>query len=262
MKYLLDFRLQMIERTSAGDAMLTLTPLDFSKGLAAMKQSRPGQFVNIQVLRSHDTFLRRPISICDINIDAASLFLYVKDAGPATHALCQATPGELFSILMPLGNGFDTELPEGARPLLVAGGVGIAPMLMLSRRLSQQGIRPAILIGAQSAPRLILADELSQYGELHISTDDGSRGERGLVVDNSVFADDFDRIYCCGPLPMMKAVAAAARGKGIPCMVSLENKMACGLGACLCCVEDTRRDGNVCVCTQGPVFDTNLLNWQ
>lgn len=262
MKYLLDFRLHTIELTSAGDALLTLTPLDFNKGIAALRECRPGQFVNIQVLRSHPTFLRRPISICDVSVDAASLFLYVKDAGPATHTLCHAAVGEVFSILMPLGNGFDiSDMTADAHPLIIAGGVGIAPMLMLARKLAAANCRPSILIGAQTADRLILTEQLAQYGDLHISTDDGSMGEKGLVTSNSVLESDFDRIYCCGPSPMMKAVAALARVRAIECMLSLENKMACGLGACLCCVEDTIKEGNVCVCTEGPVFDARNLKW-
>ncbi len=102
--------------------------------------------------------------------------------------------------------------------------------------------------------------EFEAVGKVHLSTEDGSAGEKGLVTKHSVLDGKIDRIFCCGPSPMMKAVAGIAREKGIDCEVSLENMMACGLGACLCCVENTVK-GNVCVCTEGPVFNIEMLNW-
>lgn len=259
MKYLLDFRLKEISHSSPDDAMLVLEATDPVKGRKVLGEARPGQFVNIQVLRSHSTFLRRPISICDVDADRALLYLYVKNAGPATAALCSAPVGETFSILMPLGNGFDfSHRPE--RPLLIAGGVGIAPMLLTAKEMNKAGIRPGILIGAVSADRLILTRELAEAGELFISTDDGSLGEKGFVSQHSALGRPWTDIYCCGPLPMMKNIASIAAGRDIPCQVSLENVMACGVGACLCCVEDTK-EGNLCVCKEGPVFDTKRLKW-
>lgn len=260
MKYLLDFRLEELRPTSAGDAMLVLSPVEMERGKAALTEAKPGQFVNIQVLQSHSTFLRRPISICDVDTERGLLYLYVKDAGSATHALCHARKGDVFSILMPLGNGFSFDSSvKGA--ILVAGGVGIAPMLLLAKRMKQAGIEPTILIGAVSKDRLILTRELAETGALHISTDDGSAGERGYVAQHSVLAADWQHIFCCGPLPMMKGIAAIARERNIDCQVSLENMMACGVGACLCCVEDTADEGHVCVCKEGPVFNINRLKW-
>lgn len=259
MKHLLDFTLADIRPTGAGDAMLRLIPDDSVKGAEALAAAAPGQFVNIRVPRSHTTFLRRPISICDVDLKSLSLTLYVKDAGPATHTLCNALPGEHFNILMPLGRGFSFD--DTHTPLLIAGGVGIAPMLLLAKHMHKQGITPSILIGAVTADRLILTHELSALGNLYISTDDGSAGEKGLVTSHSALTRNWDGIYCCGPLPMMKAVATEAARRKIPCQVSLENMMACGLGACLCCVEDTQH-GNVCVCKEGPVFNIKELKWQ
>lgn len=259
MKYLLDFRLTEISHSSPDDALLTLAPVDVAKGKKALADARPGQFVNIQVLQSHSTFLRRPISICDVDTENALLYLYVKNAGNATAAICAAKPGDVFSILLPLGNGFDfSHRPE--RPLLVAGGVGIAPMLLTAKEMNKVGIRPGILIGAVTESRLILTRELAEVGELFIATDDGSLGEKGFVSMHSALGRDWTDIYCCGPLPMMKGIAAIATERNIRCQVSLENVMACGLGACLCCVEDTK-EGNLCVCKEGPVFDIERLKW-
>lgn len=260
MKYLLDFTLTDIHTTGAGDAMLRLTPVDPVRGANALAQVSAGQFVNIHVPQSHSTFLRRPISICDVCTDTLTLTLFVKDAGAATHTLCNANSGEQFNILLPLGNGFSFDSSIKS-PLLVAGGVGIAPMLFLAKQMKKVGITPTMLLGAVSADRLILTEKLSELGEVNIATNDGSAGERGLVTEHSALQRQWDSIYCCGPLPMMKAVAGEALKKEISCQVSLENVMACGLGACLCCVEDTRH-GNVCVCKEGPVFNIKELKWQ
>ncbi len=259
MKYLLDFRLKEISHSSPDDAMLMLEAVDAEKGRQALSDACPGQFVNIQVLSSHSTFLRRPISICDVDVEHSLLYLYVKNAGSATAALCSARVGEIFSILLPLGNGFDFSFSP-KKPLLIAGGVGIAPMLLTAKEMNKAGIRPGILIGAVSADRLILTQELSEIGELFISTDDGSLGEKGFVSQHSALSHSWSDIYCCGPLPMMKSIAAIASERGINCQVSLENVMACGVGACLCCVEDTK-EGNLCVCKEGPVFDVKRLKW-
>lgn len=170
--------------------------------------------------------------------------------------------------MLPLGNGFslptdasnekDTHLPY--RPLLIGGGVGVAPLLYLGKILNSSGIRPTFLLAAKTAKDLLETERFEEFGDVVISTDDGSAGTPGLVTQNPILNADWDMFYCCGPMPMMKAVARIAMDNGVPCEVSLENSMACGLGACLCCVEDTI-DGHVCVCTQGPVFDIKTLKW-
>ena len=131
---------------------------------------------------------------------------------------------------------------------------------MLGAKLKEKGIQPTFLIGARTRDAILLEEELKACGETCISTDDGSYGEQGVVTQNSVLSRQFTSIYCCGPLPMMKAVAKIAADKNIYCEVSLENVMGCGIGACLCCVEKTV-DGNLCVCKDGPVFNINQLLW-
>jgi dihydroorotate dehydrogenase electron transfer subunit len=144
----------------------------------------------------------------------------------------------------------------------VGGGSGIAPLLFLAGRLSGMGVRVDILMGAKTAADHILTDQSLFPDSCHYTTEDGSLGETGLVTHHSLMNDlsRYDRVYACGPLPMMKAVAAKARKAGINCEVSLENLMACGFGVCLCCIEPTVK-GNLCVCTEGPVFNVNDLLW-
>ena len=124
------------------------------------------------------------------------------------------------------------------------------------------GLTPEFVIGARSEADLLELDMLREIGEVHVTTDDGSAGEHGVVTCHSTWrlGATIQRVYCCGPAPMMKAVASLSDSLGADCEVSLENMMACGLGACLCCVEKTVR-GNVCVCTEGPVFNIKELTW-
>ena len=154
------------------------------------------------------------------------------------------------------------KIPEKSeKVLLVGGGVGIAPLLQLGLELKNAGAEVSYLLGAKTKSDLVELEVYSKYGEVFTSTEDGSLGEKGFVTQNSAFnGKSYDRIYTCGPTPMMKAVAKIALEKGIDCEVSLENKMACGLGACLCCVEDTK-EGHKCVCSDGPVFNVKDLKW-
>ena len=123
------------------------------------------------------------------------------------------------------------------------------------------GGEPTFLLGARSKKDLLMLDEYAKLGRVFITTEDGTEGEKGFVTNHSVLNEHFDSIYTCGPTPMMKAVAHYAKEHDITCEVSLENMMACGLGACLCCVEKTT-EGNLCVCKEGPVFNINRLLWQ
>ena len=229
---------------------------------------KPGQFVEVRVDGNKTTFLRRPISINYVVPERREIHLLVRKAGDGTKALCDCSEGDVINMMLPLGNGFslptdasnekDTHLPY--RPLLIGGGVGVAPLLHLGKILNSSGIRPTFLLAAKTAKDLLETERFDEFGDVVISTDDGSAGTPGLVTQNPILNADWDMFYCCGPMPMMKAVARIAMDNGVPCEVSLENSMACGLGACLCCVEDTI-DGHVCVCTHGPVFDVKTLKW-
>lgn len=222
---------------------------------------RAGQFVEVKVEGSPSTFLRRPISINFVDCARNELWLLVAMVGEGTKALGRLRAGDVLDVVFPLGNGFTQSQTPAERVLLVGGGVGVAPLLEYGQQLRAAGAVPLFLLGARTAKDLLELDCFRALGEVFVTTEDGSAGEQGFVTQHSILQSArFDRISCCGPKPMMVSVARYARQTGIPCEVSLENMMACGLGACLCCVEKTVK-GNVCVCTEGPVFNINDLTW-
>lgn len=238
-----------------GNCLLTLVTSDG----ASLPTIVPGQFVEVKVDAS-GVLLRRPISICDIILDTR-LILLVKPVGKASTFMTEMPIGSQLDIMLPLGNGFDISAASGHRVLLVGGGVGVAPMVMLSRYLYEAGADVTVVIGGRSSADVEGVKSLFIKGvNTYISTDDGSVEHHGLVTQNPAFASEYDVIYTCGPTPMMKAVAKIAKQRNIDCYVSLENMMGCGIGACLCCVEKTI-EGNLCVCTDGPVFKTDKLLW-
>lgn len=256
-KYMLDMRVTQSTPLGSMYGLLKLTPADGS----TLPAIEAGQFVQVEVKDSKTTYLRRPISVNYVDTADNSLWLLVRKAGEGTRHLAAATVGDIINVILPLGKGFGLVSDASKRVLLVGGGVGVAPLLYLGKQLLDSGVKPEFLLGARSAADLLMIEEFESVGKVYSSTEDGSAGEKGLVTSNSIFDAEFDKIYCCGPMPMMKAVAAVARHKGVDCEVSLENKMACGLGACLCCVEKKTDGHNVCVCTEGPVFNINELPW-
>jgi len=223
---------------------------------------RPGQFVNVLVKDSPKTFLRRPFSIHMVDYENKTFDILVKAIGDGSNKLVHTKKGELIDVVFPLGNGFKAP-QKGEKILLIGGGVGIAPMLHLGKEAKEIGSDVHFLLGARSEDDHILVSEFESFGVVYLTTDDGSLGVKGFVVDHPILnsKEEFNRIYCCGPDPMMHAVAQKAKQLNIECEVSLENMMACGFGVCLCCVTKTK-EGNKCVCTDGPVFNINELEWQ
>lgn len=255
-KYVLDLIVGSVERINSKYVLIKLT---HEEQLPAMK---PGQFVEVRVDDSIPTFLRRPISINMLDTENNCLWLLVAVVGEGTRHLSCLQEGDKLNCMLPLGNGFTMPVSDQERILLVGGGVGVAPLLYMGRAMSDMGCKPTFLLGARSAGDLLLIDEFKKYGRVCVTTEDGSAGEKGFVTNHSILhTERFDRISCCGPKPMMVAVARYASQNDIDCEVSLENKMACGVGACLCCVEGTK-DGNLCVCKEGPVFNIKKLLWQ
>ncbi len=222
----------------------------------------PGQFVEVRVDGSPTTFLRRPISVNFVDKETNELWLLIQIVGDGTRAMSDYKKGTAVNLLLPLGNSFTIPANSSDQELLlIGGGVGTAPMLYLGACLKEKGFKPSFLLGARSQKDLLQLDDFAKYGKVYCTTEDGSYGEKGYVIDHSVLKNPpFSMIYTCGPKPMMVAVAKYADSKKINCEVSLENTMACGFGVCLCCVEKTR-EGNICVCTEGPVFNIEKLTW-
>lgn len=255
-KYLLDLQVKSVERIHQRYVLIRLTD---DKPLPDML---PGQFVEIRIDGSSTTFLRRPISINFVDRSLNELWLLVAEVGGGTRWLSTLQPGSILNCLLPLGNGFTMPQQTADKVLLVGGGVGVAPLLYMGAEMQRQGCEPTFLLGARSAGDLLMLDNFKRYGRVYVTTEDGSEGEKGFVTNHSLLQkEQFTRIATCGPTPMMKAVAAYARQVGVECEASLENLMACGLGACLCCVEKTT-EGNLCVCKEGPVFNVRKLLWQ
>ena len=252
MKKLVDFTVVENINVGAGCFLLKLQTKD------ELPPILPGQFVNVMI-EDAGVLLRRPISIHYANSENGELELLVKIAGKGTEKLSFVANGTLINILIPLGTEFTNPNPQD-KVLLVGGGVGIAPLYYFAKEIAKYGTKPTILIGTRSASDIILKEKFESVANLYYTTEDGSFGEKGYPTQHSILNEKFDKIYSCGPTPMMKGVAKYAAEKGIFCEVSLENKMACGIGACLCCVQDTK-EGHKCVCTTGPVFNINDLKW-
>ena len=252
-KYVSDLRVVSVEHITDKYVLIKLTQDE------RLPEVLPGQFVEVRVDGSPSTFLRRPISVNFVDYDANQLWLLVAAVGDGTRRLARLQTGDELNCMFPLGNSFTMPAGKDEKVLLVGGGVGVAPLLYFGKKLCDMGCRPVFLLGARSEKDLLMLDEFSKYGRVCVTTEDGTAGERGFVTNHSVLGEiRFDRISTCGPKPMMVAVAKYAKANGIECEVSLENKMACGVGACLCCVEKTT-EGNVCVCKEGPVGNINKL---
>ena len=256
-KYAMDFRVKTVEHPREGYVLLKLTPQE-----DRLPEMRAGQFVEVLVSQSATTFLRRPISINYVDDESQELWLLVHAVGDGTRAMSRLVPGDKLNCVLPLGNGFTVPEGTGRNILLVGGGVGTAPLLQLGKVLKEAGHCPTFLLGGRSAADLMQLDLFRQLGEVYVTTEDATMGEKGFVTNHSVLeAKHFDFISTCGPKPMMVAVARWAAAHGVECEASLENLMACGLGACLCCVEKNGEGHNVCVCKEGPVFNVKKLSW-
>lgn len=254
-KYILDLEVASIEHLNKKNVLLKLS------SSAPLPDILPGQFVEVRVDDSPSTFLRRPISVNFVDRATNRLWLLVATVGDGTRRLAQLRVGDTLNCVLPLGNSFTMPTLPEQKILLVGGGVGVAPLLYFGKLIRDFGAEPTFLLGARSAEDLLEVDEFRKYGRVFMTTEDGTYGEQGFVTNHSILqTESFDQISTCGPKPMMMAVARFAHVNGIACEVSLENKMACGVGACLCCVEKTT-EGNVCVCKEGPVLNIKKLLW-
>ena len=253
MKKITDFRL--IEKKEWAKSTYLLLQSD-----EPLEEIKAGQFVQVRVDDAQHTYLRRPISIHDVDYKNRTITLLVQRIGEGSNKIADTELNDTLNIIYPLGNGF-TIPDKNQNAILVGGGIGIAPLYYLGKMLKEKGIEPQFLLGGRSKSDLIMLEDFESVGKVYITTNDGSLGEEGFVTQHSIWKEKkFDMIYTCGPKPMMMALTKMARENNIDCEVSLENLMACGLGACLCCVENTI-EGHVCVCKEGPVININKLLW-
>lgn len=212
----------------------------------------PGQFVNIAL---DGFFLRRPISVCDINSD--ELTLVYKTVGGGTEKLSGLSRGESLNLLTGLGNGYDIAAC-GKKPLLIGGGVGIPPLFLLAKHLKNTGKHPKMLLGFQKKADIFLINDLKNLNiSVYITTVDGSEGIKGLVTDAFSEVGDFDYTFSCGPEPMLKAVYINSKTDG---QFSFEERMGCGFGACMGCTCETKY-GYKRICREGPVLKREEIKW-
>lgn len=243
------------ERVASGVGLITL---DAPRCAATI---RPGQFVHLRVA-SGDVLLRRPFSVHRAGGGRIQILYQVLGAG--TLLLAEKEPGDTsMDLVGPLGHGWQRP-PDTVHALLVAGGLGAAPLGMLAEELAADGIAVVVAQGAPNAERLVARELFERVARrVDIATDDGSDGTPGFVTEvvrEALSRDSFDVVYCCGPEAMQRAVYELARDAGVPCQVSLERLMACGIGACLSCVVTTR-SGLRRACVDGPVFDAEEVAW-
>jgi dihydroorotate dehydrogenase electron transfer subunit len=222
----------------------------------------PGRFLHIKCSDGIDPLLRRPMSICDINDDYNEMTVLYRSEGAGTKLLAQKTPDETIDVLAPLGESFKyDQLQAKSKILLVGGGIGVPPLYYLGRKLKQKGHSIKSILGFNSAKDVFYVNEFTSLGITEISTIDGSMGHKGLVTD--LIDDNWDVLYSCGPTPMLKALQ-----KIIPpekeAYISLEERMGCGVGACLACVCKPQKPEDwgknyLRVCTEGPVFEMHAV---
>jgi len=244
-----------------------LNPTYFRIRLNAPRISRhamAGQFINIRMTHFYDPLLPRPMSIFRRNGDEGWLEVLVRVVGRGSKALSQSEPGDRFTVLGPLGNGFS--LPKKLPAVLIGGGTGIAPLVFLASELSKMDVPSMAVFGFRSQSEVCCVEEMRAFcQEVFVATDDGSYGFRGLIPD--FFARiaeekgiDEATLYVCGPVPMMSRIADFSRGKGYDVFLSVEAHMACGFGACVgCAVPRADGKGFVLACVDGPVFNAKEI---
>lgn len=225
--------------------------------------AQPGQFAEIRVTDTMDPLLRRPISFFHYG-DGRLEFIY-RVVGHGTDLLSRRIAGESLDLLGPLGKGFDQSQVQGRKVVVLGGGMGIIPLYPLILQLQKNGVDYHILNGARNREELLLLERFEQAGlPFSAITDDGSYGEKGLIttlLQDQLNAKQVEFVCACGPHAMLRAVAAMLAASQIPCQVSLEEKMACGLGACLGCVVMTTSGQYRKVCKDGPVFTSTDIAW-
>ena len=224
----------------------------------------PGQFVHVLIPGMEGHLLRRPFSVYYTTADQSRIVILYQVVGFGSAHMTTLAPGFSVSVMGPIGHGWET--PQACqRALLVAGGVGGAPLFMHAEQLVAQGVDVDVILGAQTAQSLVVERRYEKLlgKELLIATDDGSKGHAGFCTDlvaQQIAHTSYDYVACCGPEPMMRIVSDLALSASIPTFISLEKRMACGIGACLSCIVETT-SGRKRSCVDGPVFDASEVVW-
>ncbi|MGA5711972.1 dihydroorotate oxidase B electron transfer subunit [Bacillus bombysepticus] len=228
------------------------------QGTLVQQMNEPGQFVHIKVAEGIAPLLRRPISICNVDQEKNEFTMLYRAEGQGTKTLATRKQGEMVDVLGPLGHGFPVEEAEaGQTALLVGGGIGVPPLYELSQRLVAKGVRVIHILGFQTKGVVFYEEKFAELGDTYVATVDGTHGTKGFVtdvIDN--YGIDFDILYSCGPLAMLRALEGRYKEK--KAYISLEERMGCGIGACFACVchlqEDPSGNSYKKVCSDGPVF--------
>lgn len=249
---------KIIERAKLQDSIYLLA----LEAPRIVQEAQCGQFLHIAC--GDGNLLRRPISICTWQEDFIRIVFQIK--GKGTQWLAERKVGDTLDVLGPLGHGFDLSA-LGTRPILVGGGIGVPPMLACARQAaSRETVTPRAILGFRNRNAVILEDDFKAVCQTFVTTDDGSYNRAGFVTD--ILAEqitDATGIAACGPRPMLKAIAQTVRKYNIPCQVSLEERMGCGVGACLVCACALREENGANyygrVCRNGPVFDAKEVVW-
>lgn len=250
---------RVVSNVEVGSGLFALT----MEAPVLCAQAQPGQFVHITC--GERNLLRRPISICNVAQENMTIVFQVK--GDGTAWLSKRRTGDTLDVLGTLGHGFRME-ELGDHPVFIGGGIGVPPMLMTMRKAKENGAEPEAILGFRNKNAVILEDDFRALGETHVCTDDGSYGLPGFVTDVlKLHMQTATSVCACGPKPMLKAIAQIAEEQGIPCQVSMEERMGCGIGACLVCACELKlREGEQGVryghvCKDGPVFDSKEVVW-
>ncbi|QQN82300.1 dihydroorotate oxidase B electron transfer subunit [Bacillus toyonensis] len=228
------------------------------QGTLVQQMNEPGQFVHIKVAEGIAPLLRRPISICNVDQEKNEFTMLYRAEGQGTKTLATRKQGEMVDVLGPLGHGFPVEEAEtGQTALLVGGGIGVPPLYELSQHLVAKGVRVIHILGFQTKDVVFYEEKFAELGDTYVATVDGTHGTKGFVtdvIDN--YGIDFDILYSCGPLAMLRALEGRYKEK--KAYISLEERMGCGIGACFACVchlqEDPSGHSYKKVCSDGPVF--------
>lgn len=225
---------------------------------------QPGQFIHLQLNGLADRILRRPFSVFDTDIKSGRMTVLYQVVGAGTQFMSQVSAGHSFDVIGSVGHGWTLPTPC-QRVLLVGGGVGAAPLFMLCKRAHAVGAAVDVVIGAATKDTLVTYDFYKniQGSALYCATDDGSFGYEGFCTGPAqelLQKNRYDKVYVCGPEPLMHAIANLAKDAGVSCEVSLEKRMACGVGACLSCVVETTQ-GRRRACVDGPVFEAEKVVW-